>query len=223
MYSIDELNVQLLSELREIAEKIGIKNSKKISKGDLVYKILDQQATMSDEEIAKHKAELGHSNGKEAEEAKPKKKETKAKKVEKEDDKSADELLESFNLELDNIDTPASVEKEEEEKKESGDQEEPREKKEPRPKREDSRGPRNKERSGDSDNDRKEGPRSEGRERPERRNRDRGDRNDRNDQENGGRPKRSNYNQDIKEFDGTISNEGVLEIMQDGLRLPEIF
>ena len=44
MYSIDDLNVKLLSELKEIAEELGIKNLKKMSKTDLVYKILDQQA-----------------------------------------------------------------------------------------------------------------------------------------------------------------------------------
>jgi transcription termination factor Rho len=44
MYNIEELNLKLISELREIAEKLEIKNSKKLSKEELVYKILDQQA-----------------------------------------------------------------------------------------------------------------------------------------------------------------------------------
>ncbi len=44
MYTIDDLNVRLLSELKEIAEGMGVKNAKKLSKQDLVYKILDQQA-----------------------------------------------------------------------------------------------------------------------------------------------------------------------------------
>lgn len=44
MYTIDDLNVRLLSELKEIAEGMGIKNAKKLSKQDLIYKILDQQA-----------------------------------------------------------------------------------------------------------------------------------------------------------------------------------
>ncbi len=34
----------LVPELRELAEKIGLENSKKLSKQDLIYKILDQQA-----------------------------------------------------------------------------------------------------------------------------------------------------------------------------------
>ncbi len=44
MYNIEELDLKLLSELREIAEKLEVPNFKKLSKGELVYKILDQQA-----------------------------------------------------------------------------------------------------------------------------------------------------------------------------------
>ena len=44
MYTIDDLNVRLLSELKEIAEEMGVKNAKKLSKQDIIYKILDQQA-----------------------------------------------------------------------------------------------------------------------------------------------------------------------------------
>ncbi|MBL7863939.1 MAG: transcription termination factor Rho [Cyclobacteriaceae bacterium] len=44
MYTIDDLNVRLLSELKDIAEKMGVKNAKKLAKQELVYKILDQQA-----------------------------------------------------------------------------------------------------------------------------------------------------------------------------------
>lgn len=48
MYTIDDLNVRLLSELKEIAEGMGVKNAKKLTKQDLVYKILDQQAVSGD-------------------------------------------------------------------------------------------------------------------------------------------------------------------------------
>ncbi|MFM7486402.1 MAG: Rho termination factor N-terminal domain-containing protein, partial [Cytophagales bacterium] len=47
MYTIDNLNVMLISELKEIAEGMGI-NAKKLGKQELVYKILDQQAVMGD-------------------------------------------------------------------------------------------------------------------------------------------------------------------------------
>ncbi|GAB3165486.1 transcription termination factor Rho [Telluribacter humicola] len=50
MLTIDELNLKLLSELKEIAEKFGIKDYNKLTKKDLVYKILSQQAIMPAEE-----------------------------------------------------------------------------------------------------------------------------------------------------------------------------
>ena len=55
MYNIDELNDRLLSELRELAETIGLKKYKSLSKEDLIYKILDQQAVLPQAEIDKIK------------------------------------------------------------------------------------------------------------------------------------------------------------------------
>ena len=55
MYTLDDLSVMLLSELREIAEKLGVKNFKKLAKQDLIYTVLDQQATMPESEIKKIK------------------------------------------------------------------------------------------------------------------------------------------------------------------------
>jgi transcription termination factor Rho len=52
MYTIDDLNLRLLSELKEIAEGMGVKNAKKLAKQDLVYKILDQQAISGEPEPA---------------------------------------------------------------------------------------------------------------------------------------------------------------------------
>lgn len=46
MYNIEELEVRLLSELKEIAEQLGVDNYKKLQKSDLIYKILDLQAIM---------------------------------------------------------------------------------------------------------------------------------------------------------------------------------
>ncbi len=55
MYNIDELQVRLLSELREIAEELDLKNYKKLNKQDLIYKILDQQAVLPDEKLPSKK------------------------------------------------------------------------------------------------------------------------------------------------------------------------
>ncbi len=48
MYTIQELNVHLLSELKEIAETLGLSNYKKLPKKELIYKILDFQAANPD-------------------------------------------------------------------------------------------------------------------------------------------------------------------------------
>jgi transcription termination factor Rho len=55
MYTIDDLNVRLLSELKDIAEGVGVKNAKKLSKQDLIYKILDQQAVSGETTAAPSK------------------------------------------------------------------------------------------------------------------------------------------------------------------------
>ena len=44
MYTIQDLNVRLLSELKEIASELGLENYKKLPKKELIYKILDFQA-----------------------------------------------------------------------------------------------------------------------------------------------------------------------------------
>lgn len=46
MYNIEELSMQLLSELREIATQLRVKDYKKLTKQELIYKILDQQAAI---------------------------------------------------------------------------------------------------------------------------------------------------------------------------------
>ncbi|SDK71606.1 transcription termination factor Rho [Catalinimonas alkaloidigena] len=51
MYNIEELRGKLLSELKEIAEDLGVKNYKRVAKNDLVYKILDQQAVIPEKEL----------------------------------------------------------------------------------------------------------------------------------------------------------------------------
>ncbi|MDX2304071.1 MAG: transcription termination factor Rho [Microscillaceae bacterium] len=57
MYNIDELNLKLLSELKEIAERLQVKNFKKLTKKELIYKILDQQAILPESEYLPIKKE----------------------------------------------------------------------------------------------------------------------------------------------------------------------
>jgi transcription termination factor Rho len=67
MYTIDDLNVRLLSELKDIAEGMGVKNAKKLAKQDLIYKILDQQAVSGETAAPSKKAESAPSQSSESE------------------------------------------------------------------------------------------------------------------------------------------------------------
>ena len=122
MYTMDELNDKLLSELKNITEELGIKGASKLSKQDLIYKILDEQAI-----------------------SKPKKSSTKKDKPEP---KSSSKAKSNESSRRPN--------------------------------------PRNSSRTNDRPNNRQ---------RP---------------------PKNSEYEKQVKEFEGVIESEGVLEMMQDG-------
>ncbi|MEP2670952.1 MAG: transcription termination factor Rho [Cyclobacteriaceae bacterium] len=171
MYTIDDLNVRLLSELKEIAEQLGVKNAKKLAKQDLVYKILDQQAITEPAPTPKKASSNGNGD---KPKPRPRRRENvaptaKAEKPEKE--LSSEELLESIDAELESTVTSFDKKKPEPAKQNTQNRHEgnkgPREQREPREPRE----------------DRNQGAKKEN---------------------------------SIKDFDGVIANEGVLEIMQDG-------
>lgn len=174
MYTIDDLNVRLLSELKEIAEKLGVKNAKKLAKQDLVYKILDLQA-LTEPAPAEKKGPSSSDKNKN----RPRRRENVAPTPKAEKELSSDELLESIDIELDSAvtsfdsDKPETTKPTPQAKQDGREPREPKEQREPREARE---------------------PREQ--------------REDRNQV-----AKRENS---IKDFDGVIANEGVLEIMQDG-------
>ncbi|MDQ3534675.1 MAG: transcription termination factor Rho, partial [Bacteroidota bacterium] len=184
MYNIEELNVRLLSELKDIAEDLGVKNHKKLPKKELIYKILDQQAIMPEKDLPKKKNLDPTPDMKEEEPVsqndnakRPRKRENVAR-IQDEPDlepavvvESQDEdLLGSFNLEEEEAvaaaPVPSVVEKEA--PKERLPRRDIREQQPPTP-----------------------------------------------------RPQQDHFKNkkpggNIKDFDGLIENEGVLEIMQDG-------
>ncbi len=247
MYTIEELNVRLLSELKEIAEELEVKGYKRLSKKELVYKILDYQAVAPDDKLPTKKE-----FAKEPEEKSSKNKRSRVKRVNVEDEKkansapasesskpakpaksskpadskpadskegetelSSEELLQSLDFDVDN--DLVSFGKEESKAKDNKKTERPRKKnaenqpKESKPAASDK--PERKDR-GERPEKQERSERPERNERPERserpERRDRADKQDRDDRYN---KKKDN---DIKEFDGVIVNEGVLEIMQDG-------
>ncbi|MFZ5999861.1 MAG: transcription termination factor Rho [Bacteroidota bacterium] len=170
MYTIDDLNVRLLSELKDIAEGMGIKNAKKLGKQELVYKILDQQAISGEPAPKKEKEHDGERK------MRPRRRENVAPTPDAaaapaptpQREPSTDELLQSMD-----IDMEVSVPRFEEPEVERPAFERPQQ----------------------------EAPQREETPRPQNPN-----------QNQQQQKKESN----IKDFDGVISNEGVLEIMQDG-------
>ncbi len=174
MYTLDDLSVRLLSELREIAENLGVKGAKKAAKKDLIYKILDHQATLPESEIEKIKNGNAPDNGEEVKEAPEKEKKPKRRKRENVEaavpkEQTAEELLESFDLEVDESVSKLQDKKEGEDEKGEAKQE------------------ARKNRNEEADRARAEA-----------------------------RAKKEKHNLNIKEFEGMIESEGVLEIMQDG-------
>ncbi len=51
MYDIIKLNALLLTELKEIAKQMGIKDYRSLKKQDLIYKILEQQTTLDPDQL----------------------------------------------------------------------------------------------------------------------------------------------------------------------------
>lgn len=74
MYNIEELEDRLLSELKEIAEELGIPNFKKLQKRELIYKILDQQAIMPDTQLPEKKQSMNTETPDERDDKEPRKK-----------------------------------------------------------------------------------------------------------------------------------------------------
>jgi transcription termination factor Rho len=172
MYTIDDLNVRLLSELKEIAEGMGVKNAKKLSKQDIIYKILDQQAVAGDLNAEKKAPALSTpmvsapSPADHERKLRPRRREnvapTPPPAPKTESDFPSDEMLDSIDLSFDSQSTMNGA-------SESSEPPPMMQEEQVRP------------------------PKAEQRE-------DRG----------------PTFRIAIREFDGAISNEGVLEIMQDG-------
>ena len=185
MYTIDDLNVRLLSELKEIAEGMGVKNAKKLTKQDLIYKILDQQAVAGETETAPAAKKASATEGESERKLRPRRRENVAPQP-KAEEVSNDDSFESISLDFDSPKFDDSENFEAKAPKEESFEAPVREERE------------NKE-GGNERRDHREGRenRGEGRENREEK-----------------QPQQAKPN--IRDFDGAISNEGALEIMQDG-------
>ncbi len=194
MYNIEELNLKLLSELKEIAEKLGVSQYKKLPKKELIYKILDQQALLPENELPKKESKPAEEKkDAPAEERKERKPAPAAARPARKEEKSEvkteprPEIKHEARAErtAKAAEPKAADPKTAEAKTAEADGQETRRPRPANPPRE--KRPEKTERT----NERKERPART--ERPE-------------------RVKKAN----ITDFDGIIENEGVLEMMQDG-------
>ena len=192
MYDILQLNDMFVPELKDLAEKLGIKGYKRLNKQDLIYKILDHQAISG-----------GGDSKKEDKPKTPKStdsKKSKPKKAAKEVEKKGDDW-----------DT-VEMEKEETEKASNGKaQNNKPNNQNPRPKR--SKSHQSDERKSHSDN------KEDQRERPQQRKRNHRDDHHSNSGHNHNKEHHQDAPK-VKRFeielDGVIEGEGVLEMMPDG-------
>ncbi|GHM99986.1 transcription termination factor Rho [Cytophagales bacterium WSM2-2] len=178
MLTIDELNLKLLSELKEMAETMGVKNAKKLTKEELVYKILDQQAVSGESTTPKAEATPERK-------LRPRRRENVAPPVaaavsSAAKELSSEEMLQGMELEI----SPSVTSFDE-----------PNETETPTP---------------------TEQPvQNEQRENEQREEKPFQNQNP-NQNPNQNQQKRDNTVNNVRDFDGVVSNEGVLEIMQDG-------
>ncbi len=173
MYTIDDLNVRLLSELKDIAEEMGVKNAKKLAKQELVYKILDQQATKGDPAPSPKKNEKHDDERK----MRPRRRENVApasasQQTSAQKPAASDEMMRSADMEVEQA--PARFE---------------------------NSAPKFEERSNQAPSNQQNNNGGDGQQKNE-------------------SPREDRQQQarilNIKDFDGAITNEGVLELMQDG-------
>lgn len=246
MYDILQLNDMLVPDLREIAEKIGLKSIKRLSKQELIYKILDQQA------ITKGKLIKDENEVKPAPKrrGRPKKEEVKkdsASTSEKKDEKAAakpapqrrgrPKKTEETSAKQTKAETSSETKTEDKKATDSKQANAPAKKEAPKAKTT-SRATQSA-KSNQNDNDKASSDKSNEDKSPNdgkkdnRRNprndgsndqrKDRKDRNDRSNDRNSNRPKSPHREREEKkqalfnvELDGVISAEGVLEMMNDG-------
>ncbi len=194
MYNIDELNMKLLSELKDIAEELDVKNFKKLNKQELIYKILDQQAILPVTKISPVKKETSVNTRQNVEtemDFEPKNTRIKRENVKSEEDftrkfeEPLDEDISQFTIGIENPELPLfELETIDNQENENGNTLPFMEEKEAKIF--------------------KEFKESKERASKERENKEIF------------KPKKPTNTTSVRDFDGIIENEGVLEIMQDG-------
>ena len=216
MYDILQLNEMLVPELKEIAEQLELKGYKRLSKQDLIYKILDHQAIVGKDTKSAPKKSASTVTPK-AEKPKSKKVPKKEEAKEKPQPKAKEESLEAQRQtpKAKKVSAPKKEKVESVKKETNPESREPKEPREPREKKEsrdtrDSRDSRDNRENRDSRDNRDRRDNRDNRDRRDNRERDNRDR-DRRDSQTESNVAR--FNVDV---DGVIEGTGVLEMMSDG-------
>jgi len=195
MYDILELNKKLVSELRQIAKELNVKRADSLKKQDLIYKILDQQAINATEESDTEKKTSSRKSSKPSRQSKENTKGSndsrKNSRKQKQNASTETETIEPKQEDKDSrqAEAPASEEKENKAKVEQ-----------PRPRKQ----------SSDKHQDRNQDRHQEKpQEKPQEKQRE-------HQQASAQQKKKRMPDRNQYEFEGIISNSGVLEIMPDG-------
>ena len=191
MYDILELNKKLVSELRQIAKELNVKRADSLKKQDLIYKILDQQAINATEESKSEKKTSSRKASKTSKQSKESAKSSSNNNARKNSRKQENSTTETEIIEPKEEKKDSRPAESQQQAAEEKDKKDKRERIE-QPKQESSDKPQ--ERQQDKPQERqKEHPHTAGQQKKKR------------------TPDRNQY-----EFEGIISNSGVLEIMPDG-------
>ena len=229
MYDILELNKKLLAELRDIAKELKIKRVESFKKQDLIYKILDTQAiVVSESKAAKKESPRKEGPKKERQpkafeetSAQPRKRPGRPKKEKKQESETSNENRESRTVE--SSPAKAIAPKEKREGPAPAKEEKPFKKEGERRNDFRDRGDRNerndqRERGDKGDKGDKGDQRDQRDSRDSRDNRDNRDQRDNRDNRDNRQQKRPQERREVDKYDfeGLITNSGVLEIMPDG-------
>ncbi len=226
MYDILQLNDMLVPQLREVAENIGLKSYKRLSKQELIYKILDEQAvTQGKITPVEEKPKPAKKRGRPAKKQEPAAKKDAPKEVKKKETPKPKEAKKDAPKEVKKKEAPKPKARPAAKKEDSGDKKTETKTPQSRDNKETSQDNKSKDNRNTSRNNKNEskGDRNENNRNDSNRNdNNRNDRNDRNDRGRNDRRYDKNKREEKKpsifnvELDGAIAGEGVLEMMNDG-------
>ncbi len=221
MYDILQLNDMLVPELRDLAENIGLSGYKKLTKQDLIYKILDHQAVNADQKgkngngkAVEPKAETADSKPSSEDKSKDRKRRSSRKpKAEAETKQEAAAPAEEAKPEEPKAEPKAQEERKDDRKDDRRDDRRDNNRGRQRRPKNESRDRRDQKEDGDSDDRQRETDNRRDQQREQREQQRREERERRDAERKKREEQRERFNVEV---DGVIEGEGILEMMPDG-------